>query len=54
MERPVVSPSGASSDCAPYGASYNDLWGGSSGGIGLAGGPLSPSGYPSDTLGSPI
>ena len=49
MGRPVVSTYGASSYSAPYGASYDDLLVGSSGGIGLASGPFYPCGSPSDT-----
>ena len=36
MEHPGASP-------------YDDLWEGSSGGIGITGGPFLPSGYPSET-----
>ena len=49
MVCPGVAPSEASSDCAHYGASSDDFWGGGSGGIGLAGGTSLLYGSTSDT-----
>ena len=49
MVRPGVASSGASSKCDPSGASSDDYYGTGSGGIGIAGGTLSPNGYTSDT-----
>ena len=49
MGRPGGAPYGYSSDCAPYGSSYDDCWGYGSGGIVLSGVLLSPIGSPSDT-----
>ena len=54
MGSPGVAPSGASSKCAPSGASSADYWWDGSGGIGLAGGPSFTSGYIYDTWGSKI
>ena len=49
MGHPGVAPFEDSSDCAPSKASYGDLRGGGSGGIGLASGPPLSSGSPSET-----
>ena len=54
MGYPGVDPSGAPSDCAPSGASSDNLWGGGSNGIGISSGPSITIGSTSDIWEEPM